>query len=89
MDLLVTVEQLTTLSEAPAQSAEAVTPHDSNAQGVYRSLWIGSAGNLSVILVGDSNPVTFNSVPAGTLMPIAVKRVRSTGTTAQNIVGLK
>ena len=87
--LIVTSEQLTTLSEAPAQNGEAVTPHDTDPQGVYRSLWVGTAGNLSVILVGDSAAVTFTGVPAGTLMPLAVKRVMSTNTTAGEIIGLK
>ena len=88
VDLVVTGEQLTTLSEAPAQSAEAVTPND-DTPVLYRSLWIGGAGNVSVILVQDSTPVTFTSVAAGTLLPVAVKCVRSTGTTATDILGLK
>lgn len=88
-DLLVQSTQLSTLSEAPAQSAEAVTPHDTNAQSIYRSLWVGGTGNIQLLLVNDSVPVTILAVPNGTLIPFAVKRVYATNTTATNIIGLK
>lgn len=75
---------------APATRAAAITPADADfASGViYRALWIGGAGNLTVRFADDSGDVTLSAVPAGTLLPIAVKQVRTT-TTATLIVGLR
>ena len=71
-----------------ASVASAVTPNDSTdlttvAQGIY----IGGAGDLKVDMA-DSGTVTFSSVPAGVFLPIIVKRIYSTGTTATNIIAL-
>lgn len=74
--------------EAPASSAFAVTPADSDLAKFTRALYVGGAGNLSLRLVGDSADVTFTAVPAGTTLPVRCKRVNSTNTTATSIVGL-
>lgn len=73
---------------SPARYFSAVTPSDS-ADLTYatRALYIGGAGNLSVIDL-DGVTVAINGVAAGTLLPIRVARVRSTGTTATNITAL-
>lgn len=72
----------------PAVSAAAVTPSDS-AANIFRALYVGSGGNLNLLLEGDTVPVVFVNVPSGTLLPVSVKKVYSTSTTASNIVGLK
>ncbi len=56
----------------------------------YRGLWVGGVGNVAVIFRNSKSNavVTFTAVPAGTLLPVWVKQVRSTGTTATNIIGL-
>lgn len=75
--------------EGSASRAVAVTPHDTNdLANVSRALWVGGAGNVAVILAGDSSAVTFTGVPAGTLLPLRVKRVMSTNTTATTIVAV-
>lgn len=72
----------------PASRAFAITPNDSTDLTRWtRSVYVGGSGNLSVILVGDTAAVTFTNLQAG-YHPLRVKRVRSTGTTATNIVGL-
>lgn len=74
---------------APAESAVEVTPHDSNDIAANcRALWVGGAGDLEVIFVGQSTAVTIVGVAAGTLLPFRVSRVLSTGTTATSIVAL-
>jgi hypothetical protein len=57
--------------------------------GYCGGIYIGGAGNLIVIMAQDTTNtlVTFNSVVAGTFLPIQVKRVNSTST-ATNIMGL-
>lgn len=50
----------------------------------YGFLYVGAAGNVKVHTLGGDD-VTFNSVPAGTVlggsMPLKITRVWSTGTT--------
>lgn len=50
-------------------------------------LYIGGAGNLKVDTIGGDT-VTFNSVLAGSFIPVQVTRVYATGTTATSIVAL-
>lgn len=77
----------------PAYNAEAVTPADgADLNFVSRALWVGGAGAISVIMAGKEaagETVLLSGIPAGTLLPIAVARVRATGTTATLIVALR
>ena len=73
---------------APASGAEAVTPHDSTDLGtVSRAIYVGGAGNVAAVML-DGNVVTFSAVPAGTILPIRVKRINSTNTTATLMVSI-
>lgn len=66
-----------------------ITPHDTNALiRAPRALWIGGTGNLTVIFYDGQGEVTLVGVPAGTLIPMTARVVKSTGTTATSIVGL-
>jgi hypothetical protein len=72
----------------PARTALAVTPSDSaDLTLIARALYVGGAGNLSVDTVGGDT-VSFVGVQAGSFLPVRVRRVRATGTTATNIVAL-
>jgi hypothetical protein len=78
------------LSDAmlPAGSAAATTGHDTTElTAVTRSLYVGGAGNLTV-LMADGTTCTFTAVAAGTILPIRVRRVNLTNLTASNIVAL-
>lgn len=79
----------------PVESALAVTPSDAanlappsgDANKATRALLIGGAGNVKVDMA-DGSTVTL-ALPAtacGLLLPIAVKKVHATGTTATAIV---
>lgn len=71
---------------SPADAAAAVTPSDSAALPyASKRLWIGGAGNVSLVTVGGS-AVTYQSVPAGTYLQVRAQQVKATGTTATNIV---
>lgn len=75
-------------ASAPAGSAVAVTPHDTTElASVSRALFVGGAGNLAC-LMADGTTCTFTGVVAGTVLPIRVRRVNSTSTTATSIVAL-
>lgn len=71
-----------------AHSALAVTLSDSTIIPVTRALYIGSGGTLVVTMAEDGNDVTFVNLPEGTVFPIQVSKVLSTGSTASNIVAL-
>lgn len=74
--------------ESPATHGFAVTPHDSNALAeMTRALYVGVAGTLVVTLASGAT-VTLSGVAGGALLPIRVRQVKATGTTASAIVGL-
>jgi hypothetical protein len=72
---------------AAYRHANTVVTSDASAQK-YKALYVGGAGNIKVLMVGDTANTTFNSVPAGTTLTINVQFVYATGTTATNLVGL-
>jgi hypothetical protein len=73
----------------PAQSALAVTPSDTDdLASICRGLWVGTGGDVKVLVGDDATAVTFANVADGTLIPIRTRRVYSTGTTASDIVAL-
>ena len=76
------------LSPNPADDYFAVTPSDATDLAVStRGLFVGGAGNL-VAVKEDNTTVTFTGVIAGQILPIRVRRVNATNTTATNIVAL-
>jgi len=83
--------QITQVPPSPASGAFAITPSDTQRlPGQTRGVYVGAAGNLVVVMGNQEAPntVTFFSVPAGSLLPICVHYVFSTGTTAGSLVGV-
>ncbi len=75
--------------EAPAYSAAAVTPSDNTDLAyVTRGLYVGGAGNITVNMAENGAAFLFTGVPVGTVLPIAVSRVKATGTTATALVAI-
>lgn len=75
--------------DSPAFNAAAVTPNDStDLTNTARALYIGGAGDVVVDMVGSGSTITFAGLAAGTILPVRAARVRSTSTTATNIVAL-
>lgn len=83
-----------------AHNAVAVTASDTTHLPVTRALYVGVTGNLALAMA-DSDltsasdataaqaiDVVFVAVSAGTILPVQVVRVLSTGTTASSIVAL-
>lgn len=74
--------------DAPASNAFVVTPADgSNLTHAARALFVGGAGDIRVDTLGGDT-VTFASVLAGSILPVRVLKVYSTGTTATNLVAV-
>lgn len=77
-----------------AGDVREITPSDSDLLD-FGAIYIGGFGSVSVVLWRDDHrpvasipPVTFVDVPAGTFLPIRVRKVLDTGTDATNILGL-
>lgn len=71
-----------------ARRAVATTTSDTvSSDDPTRAIYIGSGGSLRVEMV-SGGVVTFTNVPAGTLLPIQVTRVYTTGTTATGLINL-
>jgi len=71
----------------PFVRAVDVTPSDSTVIPATRGLWVGTTGNVSVVLL-DGTTVTLVAPALGVAHELRVVRVRSTGTTAGSIVAL-
>lgn len=67
------------------RNAAVVTPSDTvDLPTGVGMLYIGGAGNVNVD-TASGQTVLFNSVTAGSRLPVLVKRVRATSTTATNM----
>jgi hypothetical protein len=73
----------------PARSAKSVTTHNTNplAGGATRALYVGVSGDIACRLAGDSTDVLVKAAPVGVL-PMRVTHVRTTNTTATNLLAL-
>lgn len=72
-------------ASVPAYKIMAVTPDNALIFTTQpRALYVGGAGDVRVVTWGGDT-VTITGVPAGTLLPISVKQVLSTSTTATYI----
>ena len=80
----------------PGRNAIAVTPSDTVGifdtigGGPTRALYVGSGGDISVEMDGPlaEKTVVFIAVLTGTILPIVITRVNSTGTTASSLVAI-
>lgn len=70
-----------------AYDAASVTPNDSTDIRPTRALFVGAAGDIKVDM-SLGTTLTFANVQAGSILPVQVKRVYSTDTTATDIVAL-
>lgn len=76
--------------DSPATKAFAITPDDNtDLAQTTRAIYTGTGGTLVCTLADDSGDATFVSLPAGSILPVRVKRVKATGTTSSmNLIGL-
>lgn len=74
--------------EAPALSLFAITKSDvDELTTVVRAIYVGTTGDVTVIDTAG-NTVLHKAVPAGAYIgPFLVKQVKSTGTSAADMVG--
>ena len=80
-----------------ALNAQLVTPSDTNdltlSGGAIDStetgacIYVGTAGNLCVTMLGGQKVILYN-IPNGSFLPIQVKKVWATDTSASDILAL-
>lgn len=81
-------EDVVTALDSPADSAFSITPNDgSDLPTITRALYIGVSGDVAV-LMRDGSEALFTNAQAGSVLALRVARVKATGTSAQNILGL-
>lgn len=77
--------------ESPALNAVDLDSAKSDAVDLTestRAVYTGAGGTMIVNMEGTGTSITFANLPAGVVLPVRVKRVLSTGTTATGLVGL-
>ena len=74
---------------APAADCFDITPSDTDelAKGT-KAVFIGVGGDLVIQSVDGTQDVTFRNLTDGSVLPVRLRAVRSTGTTASNLIGL-
>lgn len=74
--------------DSPATHAFSITPADAtDLSEITRAIYIGGAGNLTVVLQSDAE-VTFTGLATGTVLPLRARQISATGTTATAILGM-
>ena len=65
-----------------------ITPHDINELTyITRAIYVGVPGNVAVQDI-NGNDVTFSNAPSGLQIPIRLRKIYATGTTAGALIGL-
>ena len=72
--------------DSPPAQWEPVDPDDFYDIVPTRCLWVGGGGDIAVLPVGATTPVTFENVPAGMLLSGRFRRILETDTTATAIL---
>jgi hypothetical protein len=75
--------------QSPCRSTFSVTPNDTTElPNVTRALYVGGTGDITLRLADDTAQVTLKAVPVGTLLPLRVRQIYATGTSATLLIGL-
>lgn len=74
----------------PSSSAFVITPDDDNDLTYpIRALYVGTGGDITLILQDDTVAIALVNVLPGSCLPLQIKRILSSGTGASDLVGLR
>ena len=74
---------------APSEFCFVVDPADgAELPQATKAIYVGSGGDVTVLPVRNSQPVTFRNVVSGMVLDVRARSILATGTTASDIVGL-
>ena len=73
---------------SPPEDAADITPGDAGTElsHVTRALYVGVAGDIALLMQGGAT-VVLRGVPSGSFLPLRVRQVLASGTSADGIVG--
>ena len=69
-------------------SAQAITPSDTAELTAVSVVYVGVTGNIALVTAGGDE-VTLQNAQAGSIIPVRVKQVKATGTTATGLIALQ
>lgn len=73
----------------PAVAAEHIIPANGRTlEYATRAIYVGTGGDVSMELI-NRDVVLFRNVPSGTVLPVRVRRVQESDTTATDLIGLR
>lgn len=73
----------------PATKAGHITPSDATPLTIIpKAVYVGTGGTVVCRAVDSDEDVVFKNLPSPSVLPVRVAYIRSTGTTAQDFVGL-
>ena len=74
---------------APAKMAYPIVPDDNaDLSTATKAIYVGTEGDITLRAIDDETDVTFRNLAAGTILAVRTRAVRSSGTTATDLVGL-
>ena len=73
---------------SPPEDAAVIVPGDASdaLSHVTRALYVGGTGDLALLMQGGAT-VVLRGVPSGSFLPLRVRQVLASGTSADGIVG--
>ena len=74
--------------DGPATDGFTITPHDiTELNEVPRAIYIGSTGDVTLLTL-EGTELLFKNCASGSILPIRATIIKSTGTSATNMLGL-
>jgi len=74
---------------SPARDCFAIVPDDANELArIPKAIYVGSGGDVTLLAADNADDVIFRNVPSGTTLDVRASAIRSSGTTAADLVGL-
>lgn len=73
---------------SPARNCFAITPSDAGElSSVTKAIYVGTGGDVTLLPADNLDDVIFRNVPSGMTLDVRASAVRSSGTTAADLVG--
>lgn len=74
---------------SPAEDCFVITPSDTeNLAQATKAIFIGQGGDVRLLPLRGTQPVTFVNLAPGSLLDVRTRQVLATGTSAADLIGL-
>lgn len=75
-------------NDNPYEYGAALTKSDATTFTATRALFVSGTGDVAVTMAGDGAAIVFKAVPAATILKVRATQLRSTGTSATDVIAL-